>query len=234
MILRSGLASTHLVMFPSGAPDGDVTWTLLAPDGTELDSGAITPANGAVSVNIPLSAAALTLGNGVWQQALDVLWTYEVSGAVVNGEYRYTVESRLPLGVSASGVRQKLGVSPSDLPDDQISLVGGYLEFVDEVGQAEFDAATGVTAVTDLRVRNGIEALSALSLLPTMAVRVASSESSGTNEFKRQNIKWEEMAGVLYSQVTAAYTAIDPTYSPIEDIEGLFVLATPASDAFTG
>lgn len=234
MILRAGLAATHLVTFATGHPDGDVTWQVLGTDGTILDSGIVTPAADAVSIHIPVSADVTEITPPLLQQVIDVVWSYTVDGAVVNGETRYTVEARLGLGLSADGVRRKLGVSSTELPDSEISLVSAYLVFIDTIGEAAYLARIGSSPLIDMRVRDAIEAMAALSLVPTMPVRIASAESSGTNEFSRQHIEWGEVAAELSSLIDTGLIAIDPTYDPSAVTGALFLLATPATDPFTG
>ena len=67
-----------------------------------------------------------------------------------------------------------------------------------------------------------------------MPVRIANSESSGTNQFKRQDIDWGAVAAELSSMVDIGYIAIDPNYDPTAVTGELFLLATPATDPFTG
>lgn len=233
MILRENLAATHLVTFATGQPDGDVTWSLLASDGTEISNGTVTPDAEAVSALIPIAAADIDLPDGTFQTTVDLLWSYTVDGAAVNGEYRYTVEARLPIGISPEGVRRKLGVSPSELPDGEIALAESYLVFVDRVTQAAYDAALG-TGLVEIRMRNAVEAMAALVLVPTMPLRIAQSESSGTNEFKRQNIDWSAIAADLTAQVDAGLLAVDPAYDPLATDAVIFIVASPTTDAFTG
>lgn len=233
MILRENLAATHLVMFATGAPDGDVTWRLLAADGSEISNGTVTPAAEAVSVHLPLAAADVALPSGVFQSTVDLLWSYMVGGAAINGEQRYTIEARLPLGISPDGVRSKLGVSPSELPDSEIPLVYSYLSFVDTVSQSAYDAALD-GGLVDLRIRNAVEAMAALSLVSTMQLRIAQSESSDSNQFKRQTIDWAVLRSELSAIVDKGLVAVDPLYDPAETSAVLFVVASPATDAFTG
>lgn len=233
MILRASLAASHLVMFETGSPDADITWSVLDSDGATLSTGTITPAAEDVSALIPISSADTTLAGGQLQSHIDVVWTYDVSGAVTNGESRFIVEARLGLGISAKGVRTKLGVSSSELPDSEIGLVESYLRFRNFVGETDMDAALdGGLATID--IRNAVEAASALALLPTMPVRISNSESSGTNEFKRQEVDWMKIHDELETFIVAGYTAVDPNYDVTEGYGNLLLLATPSSDPITG
>lgn len=233
MILRENLAATHLVTFASGLPDGNVTWRLLAADGSEISTGTITPADGAVSVSLPIAAADIALPAGVYQTSVDLVWSYASNGTTMNGEQRFTIERRLPLGISTGGVRSKLGVSPSELPDSEIPLAFSYLTFVDQVSQTAYDAALD-GGLTDMRIRNAVEAKAALALISTLQLRVAQSESSDSNQFKRQDIDWRALRSELEAMVDTGLLAVDPLYDAIATNAEIFIVASPATDAFTG
>lgn len=230
MIVRGGVAITIPVMFPAGPPDGAVAWKLYDAAGILLDAGAVVVPANAVSINLPVTAANNALGAALFGSR-DIEWSYTVGGAVVNGDQRYNLEARPLFGVSADGVRTKLGVSSTDLPDDNISLIRAYVSFRDTVGA---DVLAAVTDAADLlSVRDAIEAQAALVLIPTMAVRVAAAEDSGTNSYKRQAIDWDAVSSALSTTYNAGILAVLPSYDP-SPTGALFVLATPATDPITG
>src|SRR3546814_17121384 len=111
--------------------------------------------------------------------------SYAVGGVSRTEVVEYVIEGRVPLAVSARGVREKLGVSPQDLPDEEIDLVGAYWEMQ---SLADLGAYENVETSTSYVVANGIEALAGLAVLDTLQVRVATMESSGTNEYQRLKI----------------------------------------------
>jgi hypothetical protein len=231
MIVRSGLALSIPVLFASGVPDAGVAWRLLNGIGVEIASGTVAVPEGAVSLNLPIAAEHNTLGGGSLFASRDFEWSYTIDGAVVNGEERYSVEARAPYGASNAGVRAKLGVELKDLPDGDVSLIRAYIAFRDVVGADRLSATTDEADL--LSVRDAIEAQAALNLVPTMAVRVAVSEDSGTNAFKRQAVDWGAIAEGLSSIIDAAVVAVNPTYDP-SPTGALFILATPTTDPITG
>jgi len=232
MIVRNGLAISIPVLFDQGVPDGHtVSWQLYDVDGSLLDSGAVSVATDAVSVNMPIAASNNTLANGALFSSRDFAWSYAVDSNIINGEVRYSVEARAPFGAATDGVRSKLGVSPQDLPDDDISLIRSYVVFRDTIG------ADNLTNITDeaviFAVRDAIEAQAALFAIPSLGTRVAASEDTGTNAFKRQAIDWQVVADAMAARVNAGYVAVVPTYDPTANAGALFVLATPATDPIT-
>lgn len=231
MIVRSGLALSIPVLFSTGLPDGDVSWRLFNALGAEIASGTVAVPADAVSLNLPIASEHNTLANGALFGSRDFDWSYTVGGAVVNGEARYSIEARAPYGVSNDGVRSKLGVEAKDLPDGDISLIRAYIGFRDIVTSDLLDAMTDEADL--LSVRDAIEAQAALNLIPTMAVRVAVQEDSGTNAYKRQAIDWEAIAQALSATVNDGILVVNPGFDPTPT-GALFILATPTTDPLTG
>lgn len=129
MIVRAGTALSLPVLFSSGMPDGDVTYKVFNPSGEVLGTGTGVVPDGAVSTVLQIPSERNALPAGMLLSYRDVEWTYTVGGSVVYGETRYSLEARLPFGVSNDGVRAKLGVDKNDLPDSDISLAKAYLAF---------------------------------------------------------------------------------------------------------
>lgn len=235
MIVRSGRAFSVPILFSSGHPDGNVTWRLLDETGDELTSGTAAVPSDAVSIQLPVEASYNTLSFFDLIGSRDLEWSYEVGGMVINGDLRYSVEPRAPYGASPDGVRTKLGLdTPSDLPDSEISLIRGYFTFR---GLATADAILDQSdggGPNDLAFRDAIEAATALALLPTMAVRIALSEDSGTNAYKRQPVDWAAIGAYLEGVLAAGVLIALPSYDPTAAFGVLFMLATPATDAITG
>ncbi len=234
MIVRAGTPVSFPVLFSSGIPDGNVTWQLLGPNGTVIDGGVIDPPADAVSTLIAVSAVHNALAGGDLLSYRDVTWSYTVSGVTIFEEKRYSIEARLPLGVSADGVRTKLGVEAVDLPDAEISLVSAYYTFGDLVTQATLAAAVTRSSRDQLLIRDAIEALAALALLPTMVVRIADKESSGTNQYQRQKINWATVQLALDALVGAGRSLLVPGFDPATGFGALLILASPEVDALTG
>lgn len=231
MAVRDGLPTSVLVQFPSGHPDGNVSWRLLDAVGLELTTGSITIPVGAVSTFINIPGSFNNLSTEL-VSSRDVEWTYTVGGETINGEFRYSVEARPPYGVTPDGVRNKLGLTVADLKDHEISLILAYARFRDTVGADLLTAITDETSL--LLIREAIEAQAGLDLLPTLIVRVAQQEESGTNVYKRQTVDWAILADALAAIVGAGILEVLPTYDPTPSAGALFIVATPATDPYTG
>lgn len=234
MIVRSGLAHSVNVLFENGLPDGDVTWSLFDTAGTQLATGSVPVLDGAVSVPIGIDAVHNTLGLDVPTGTRDLDWQYTVGGMIINGTQRYSIEIRPPFGASSDGVRNKLGVNATELPDNDISLIAAYRYLRTTAGVENVATVSDNGGEADAILRDAVEAFAALSVLPTMSARVAASETSGTNQYKRQDVDWSMLEGPLSSMVDAGITLALPSYDPTSNNAALFVLATPAVDPITG
>lgn len=233
MIYRSETALSFLVEFPSGVPDGNVVWTLRDEAGTTTDTGTITPAVGSVSTTVLVPANKNTLGTGIFIGYRDLSWTFSVAGQQVNNEIRYSLEARTPWGASGDGVRRKLGVEKHELPDEEVSLITAYYDLVMLMGDPDLSVYVP-TPRERLRLGNAIEAIAAMTALPTLQVRLASKESSGTDTFQRQKVDWELLALGLRDLIHDGILVVDPAFDPTGGFGALLVLARPATDAITG
>jgi len=232
MIVRSGLAHSIHILFDSGHPEGPVSWRLLGSTGVMLASGSVAVPAEAVSLSLTIASEYNTLTPGSLISSRDLEWSYSVAGSQLNGEVRYSVEARPPYGASNDGVRAKLGVAVQDLPDSDISLIRSYINFRDLVGADEL--STVADEARQVAIADAIEAQAALNLIPTMAVRIAASEDSGTNAFKRQTVDWGAVAEALSGIINSGVLAVLPNYDPMASAGALFILATPSTDPFTG
>lgn len=230
--MRSGQAYTKIIPFDAGLPDGVVSYTL-SENGTTLSTGTVTPAAGAVSVILPISGALNTLTSGQVLGHRDLVWSYLSSSIAVNGNERYSLEAALPFGVSPAGVRQKLGVDEAaDLPDEQIPLIRAYLQFQAQATAASVTLSTFQTAdsYSQLLIADAIEAMAALELIPTLQVRLAQRETSGTNAYERQKIDWTTLRAQLGIFVSQGLAIALPTTLVVGG--ELFLLSTPSVALF--
>lgn len=231
MIVRADTAVSFLVEFPLGAPSGNLVWKLRGPDGLVIVTQTVTIPADALSTNIQIDATENDLPSGSLTTYRDLEWTYSVNGTIINGEQRYVIEGRVPFGASVSGVRTKLGIDDVlDLPDNEISMVSAYTAFL----QSANATALAIADPADVRLRNTIEAIAALAILPSLMVRISKKEDSGTSSFQRQDIDWAAIAADLNNIIVTGYLFLDPGYDQTASFGAIFLLASPATDAFTG
>ncbi len=203
----SGSALTRLIEFPSGVPDGDVSWSVRDVQGTLITSGAQTPLPDAVSMLLVLPSAVTAItAPDVLQEMRELTWSFEVDGVPSTGQFRFTLEKSVPVPASIDGVRQLLGVPEHNLADDEVSLVEAYWDFLESAELTEITS----TGSTLRKVGRAVEALAALRLFPTLHSRLAQKETSGTDSFTRFDINSDELRAHLNQIVLDGLAAVAP------------------------
>lgn len=234
MTLLSGSSFSYPILFPAGTPAGNISWSLSGPSGI-LTSGSIDPPDNSVSSTITVSGTYNTLTIGAYQSYRDLTWNYtDADGVVHSGNVRYILDALLPYGVSPDGVRNKLGVDSVEISDEEIELTKGFLSFRNRVTSILFDAYVSDESLNDILVRDAIEAYTALRMIPTMRVRIANKESSGTDTYQREKINWEALGASLEATLLEGLLVFTPTLDATANFDSLFVLAPPSLDGFTG
>lgn len=195
--MRAGTALSHVVEFSVGAPDGELAWGLFDGAGLPLATGTVTPEPGAVSAAITVAAEDNEIPGAALIAYRELRWSYYVSDALQSGTLRYRLEAFLPLGVSEDGVRRKLGLEQHELSDSQIDLAAAYLQFQEAVSPAVLSPIEATSGNQAIAAKDAIEALAALELIPSLQVRVAAKESSGTSQYQRGAINWDALRSYL-------------------------------------
>jgi len=228
--MQDGAAFSQEIMFAAGTPAANVTWELVDGAGVTVLTGSFTPAGGAVSHLLTIPGAANTVTPGDLYAIRRLSWSYTVAGQVESGMVQYRIDAELPFGLRTSGVRAKLGVGLTELADEDIDLVRAYGEFRALVGASlllPFEASFGYETLV---IADAIEAWAARAVLPTMAVRVAKSESSGTNEFARDKIDWDAVGAQLDNLIAQGQALADPAGAA----DHTFFIVATRTDAVTG
>jgi hypothetical protein len=231
--MRAGQPLSHPISFASGLPEANVSWEVFTTAGDSVAGGEFEPAAGAVSGVINIPGIYNELGEDERYAVRDLVWSYTVDGLSQYGEHRFTLEGPLPFGVRREGVRSKLGVAAADVPDEDINLIRAYLQFQTQVTSDLLLPFTTGASYYQLIIADAIEALAALALIPTMAVRIAKSESSGTNQFARDKVDWAAIGAYLEGLVSTGQIAVNPTLDPSVSGGAIFLLTAPG-DPFTG
>lgn len=223
---------SYLVQFDTGTPLGDFSYSLYDDNGDPvagIQNQIVTPGVGAVSVLIQIPPQANTLTKPLFE-GRTLTWFYTTALGPVNGSYGYTIQKRVPFPVTAEGVRTKLGIDDTEVPDNRINLLASYVEFAEAVPDIALHENDGSSM--SLKITDAIEAIAALKLLPTLQISIAKRLTSGTNEYERfSKIDWAMLADQLGQIVYDVSVLISPTlvYSSTD----VFTLAV-RTDPFTG
>lgn len=233
---REATPFTHIVEFASGAPTGAFSYSLYDSDGNivnGLEDIVVDIGIGAISARIDIAADANIVSKPLFETRT-ITWTYPTGTGTENGSYRYVLQKDIPFPATPEGVRQLLGVTADETPDDRIDLLGAYLAFREPFTDPDAALAQYETSGDEnsYKITRAIEALAALEILPTLQISLAARLDSGTNSYQRWNkIDWEGMIERLNGYVQEALIIIDPLLGFA--ISPIFLLST-RTDPLTG
>lgn len=231
----AGSPFAHRIEFSAGLPTGAVSYDLLGNDGTTvITSGSFTPTAGAVDWLLVISATHNTCALPLFEYRT-LTWEYLTADGVQFGRVSYRVDKPLPFTVTADGVRNKLGMSDHEISDDSVDLITAYSEISTLIGEATVLAAAVAGNRSTLLIAHAIEAMAAILLIPSLQLRAAQRESSGTNEFARfAKIDWMMLEGSLRTHIDRARAAVDTNFDATGAAGFLFGTAVRSPDAVTG
>lgn len=225
---------SYLVEFDTGAPLGVFSYSLYDDNGDPvigIHNVQVTPAAGSVSTLIQIPTVANVLTKPLYE-GRTIAWYYTTALGAVNGSFSYTVQKRVPFPVTAEGVRIKLGLDAKELPDDRIDLLLAYVKFKERFTSINIDDLAFNGDSTSLKIMNAIEAMAALTIMPSLQLSLAKRLTSGTNEYERWNkIDWESLAAQLEKIIYDVTVLIDVTQ--VYTATDIFTLAV-RTDPFTG
>jgi len=230
-----GSPFSYEINFSTGLPTGAVVYSVLGNDGTPLSgfsSVSITPPADARSIQIIVPGDRNTVATPLFESRT-IVWEYPTTTGVQSGRVRYRVEKDIPFAVSAEGVRAKLGVETSEVPDNKIDLLKAYATFQGMYEDGAFTEYETSGDLTSLLITDAIEATAALEVIPWMQLSVAKKESSGTNSYERfGSIEW----GALVDSLTSYISAVNDVVVPLVDPSTLPVIffAVERADPLTG
>lgn len=185
--------STELFFAPD-LPSGAITYTLKDGGGTTLLSTGASAPVGAISFVLTIPGTLQTVATGKLFETRRLSWSYPTINGLIQGAVAYRVDADLPFTVSADGVRTKLGVTDSELLDENIDLLAGYIHFVEPLlARDRLASFAGAGDVNELAVMDGIEAMTALLQLPILSAKVAKAQSDGANTLERNPTDWVDV-----------------------------------------
>lgn len=200
-------------------PDaGSVYWTLRGNDGNTVlpyvDVAISVPtASTSVKVSIPSSVNNLAGGRRVENRTVVVVATR--NGSAWLGRFPYRVTTWFNTQATADQVRACLGVEAHELPDSNVDLVKAYFFVEAKIGSSTLTSALASGDLTTIQVNDLLVRVAALQALPSLALKLAESETDGAHAFKR-------LASVDLEKVRARLEA---------EIGDLLEVMAPATDA---
>lgn len=165
-----------------------VKYTVYGDDGEALPDFV----NVSVSTNSVTVASTITLTDLVTDPAPDlVCYRTVVVSASKPGDipwravYRFRFLRPLNLMIDAAQVRSYIGLNSSELPDDDVDLVRGYLEVADLLGIEVLEEKLATVGLDRIKANDLVLLKTVLNLGPSLDLRVAQKEGDGTLSFAR-------------------------------------------------
>lgn len=197
-------------MFAPDLPTGPITTILKNGVGATLLTAAPSAPAGAISFVIVIPGVLQTVAPPKLFETRRLSWSYPTLNGTINGSIVYRVDADLPFTASIEGVRTKLGVTDSELLDENVDLLAGYVHFVEPLLALDRLAAfVGAGDINELAMIDGIEAATALLSLPILSAKVAKAQSDGANTLERNPTNWDDVRLRLEFAVAKARELVD-------------------------
>lgn len=233
MMVQEGEALTLPLPFRVGGdlvvPDaGSVTISIYAHDGTKLvDAEPVT------TPDYEISAAHHTIAaNRVFEKRSFVL-TFRYGGKLFTVRESYRITPFLHYSASAEDVRNFIGISAEELPDDAVDLFKAYVALRERVPAATLTAALTSGDVAEIRANDALVMLAVIDTVPSLLQRVAAMEADGILQFRRQTVKgYEALAAAAEHRLAVALSELGVVQSGT-DAATMITKVTP-SDPITG
>ena len=206
-----------------------IAYVVQGHDGSTLTSGTAAVTSGSATITIPATYNTLTVSPS-WARRT-VRWSYGSGFRIVNGRAVYKVELGVNHDADEDLVRRLVGVDEAELPGADIDLSAAYFNFRARVDGPTFDAAMLANDDQPLSLARAIAAQAALPLVTALQLRVAISETSGTNTSEISKIDWAAVRASLLEIIGYGMSTLTTGGTPGISI---FTVGTPTTDAYTG
>lgn len=217
MALRYEIAGEDLTLVLPLLVDGDTT----------------TSEGGAVTVKVRDHAGAVVSGETVTVSSDATEFLYTVPAAVNaktltferrSVQYGWTTGAGHPAArtvgyvladfvafdATPDMVRERLGVSRSELADHEIDLFGTYYALAESLGGTTLADWLASGTIDMLKANRAIVLSAALAIIPSLRLKAAQAEKSGDESFTRFDIDWDALTAALEDEA-AASTATSAT-----------------------
>lgn len=179
--------------------------------------------------HLVLPAEAASVSSPPEGRYLEVMWLKGVDLQTINIAYWLT--NFVPLTVEARDVRNELGLSHTELPDDDIDLIQAYEELKGEYG-TEFSSALTGGGLLALQANQMVALKAALNTAGSLRMRALQSARSDDTAFSRfSDTEVEKVVQALKARLLEIKAAVISSTSSTPPT--LQVFSTP-TDPITG
>ncbi len=215
-------------------PDADsVKVTLRDNDGLTIQdwSRAVQPDPNSTSFALVIPAAINNIpgGNALETRYVRVEYAFEGKPHAKNISYRLT--PFIPIQATPAGVRNRLGATETEMPDDSIDVHEAYYKLLPSYPEVLPTAMTSTDA-SCIAANNAIEIKAALELMPGISGKMLQSETQDNGMYARMKVNFERLQALLEQQLINELQMMVEVSSGIITAPGggtLMLLTNPAN-----
>lgn len=189
------------------------------PDYVVPDAGSVSytvrghtgqPIAGATNVSVPTDAddtqvsvnIGFPINNKTRQfERRSVEYRWVVAGRAYGREFSFFLTDRLIFDATPAEVRERLGVNASELPDHEVDLVAAYYQLGAQIGATTLADKLAEGTYETIKANRALVLVEALRLLPSLRLRAAKAETSGSEGFTRYDIDWDALEKALKDEL---------------------------------
>lgn len=162
-----------------------------------------------------------------------VTFNYQNSPVRIRSQYRIIKD--LFYKADVASVRNVFGINESELSDDEFDMNDIYIQAYMDLGEA-FEEAILSTGKGNYRANRILTLRAALSIFSAIRLRIAESQSSGTNTFLRnlKNIDWDALKDDLENELADLENDILGESGDVVDNYTPFAFGSRTPDVITG
>jgi hypothetical protein len=184
-------------------PDpGSVRVTIRDNDGVTIQDWSRVvqpdPVSTTFSLVVPAAVNDLSSGNALESRYVRLEYAYEGKAYGKNVSYRLT--PFLPIQATPAGVRNRLGATETEMPDETIDIHEAYYKLLPgypEILPAALKAKDG----SCISANNAIEIKAALELMPGISSKILQSETQDNGTYARMKVNFERLQALLENQL---------------------------------
>lgn len=198
-----------LVEGPNGpdyvVPDANsVTWNLRDHLGATMLASWATLLTGPDDTQAVVSVVAALNTKTRQFERRQVEYRWAVNGIPHRRTVAYLLCDRINMDATPEQVRERLGVSRSELADREIDLIAAYHLLAESLGGTKLKDMLDLGTLDTIKANRAIVLQAALFALPSLRLKAAQAEKSGAESFTRFNVDWDALEKALKTESAAA------------------------------
>ncbi len=191
------------------------------------------PNSTSFSLVIPAAINEISSENTLESRYVRVEYMYQGKVHAKNLSYRLT--PFLPIQATPAGVRNRLGATETEMPDDTIDVHEAYYKILPSFPEVLALALTATDA-SCIAANNAIEIKAALCLMPGLSGKILQSETQDNGAYARMKMNFERLQVLLEEQLIDELALMVEISSGIITAlgGGTLMLLTNPSNVITG